>query len=136
MKNNDRIQTIKKTHPFKLWDLCVYVVVAAAVIMLLAAVSRPQGGRVRVTYYDLQGKQITRFLPLDKDDVFEPQLLGSGHYKIVVQGGKVWTEESDCRDKVCMGMGKISRAGQQIICLPHKIVITIVGESGSDAEIA
>lgn len=134
MKNSEKIQTIKKNHPFKLWDLSVYVLIAVAVALLLVAASAPQGDSARITYFDAEGKQVTVTKQLGEDFVFEPPLSDGGHYKIVISGGRVWTEESDCKDKVCMTMRKISRVNQQIICIPHRITITITGK-GADAAV-
>ena len=37
-------------------------------------------------------------------------------------------KSSDCDDHICEHMKAISRPGENIICLPHRLVITIVGE--------
>ena len=136
MTDGEKIQSIKKTHPFKLWDLCVYAVVVVAVAGLLIAVSKPRGATVRIQYYDAGNNRVTVLKPLDKDSVVELPLGDGGHYKIIIKDGKVWTEESNCRDKVCMAMGKISRVNRQIICLPRGVIITILGESTTDIIIA
>jgi hypothetical protein len=41
--------------------------------------------------------------------------------------GQVRIEESSCPDKVCVKTGWISRPGQAIVCLPHRIVVRIEG---------
>ncbi len=62
--------------------------------------------------------------PLLKD--FE--ILRNG-VRIVVQGRKVFVLESTCQNKNCVKMGKISKAGQFIICAPNKVVIKIVSQN-------
>lgn len=39
--------------------------------------------------------------------------------------------ESDCPDKICMSYGFIDKVGEMIICLPNRMVVEIVGDSGS-----
>jgi len=56
---------------------------------------------------------------------------GTNH--VVVSNGEVWVSDADCRDKVCVDHNPISKNGEQIVCLPHKIVIEIV--NGGDSEI-
>ena len=51
-----------------------------------------------------------------------------GQTKIVITGGRVWVEDSPCRDRVCVQMGKKKRAGEQIICLPNRVVVEVVGD--------
>ena len=50
-----------------------------------------------------------------------------GRTKIIIEGGMVWVDDSPCRDRVCVQMGKKKRAGEQIICLPNRVVVEVVG---------
>ena len=51
-----------------------------------------------------------------------------GAYNIVcIENGKVYVREADCRDGLCMQQGKKSDIGETIVCLPHKLVITVTG---------
>ena len=47
---------------------------------------------------------------------------------VVVENGRVWVEDSNCPDLVCQNHAPISKAGEQIVCLPHRLVISITGE--------
>lgn len=47
---------------------------------------------------------------------------------VVVEDGAVRVEESTCPDLICQKHAPISQAGEQIVCLPHRLVITVVGE--------
>lgn len=48
-----------------------------------------------------------------------------GYNKIVVSNGSCYVEEADCRDGVCIRRGKISKIGESIVCLPHKLIVEI-----------
>lgn len=54
-----------------------------------------------------------------------------------IRDGIVFMREADCHDKVCVGMRGISKTGETIVCLPHKLVLAIVATdeepSGPDA---
>ena len=76
---------------------------------------------------DGDGNEYT--LPLDEDTTLEVT-TGLGTNIIVVEDGCVWVEEADCPNHDCMEQGKVSSAGQQIVCLPHELVITISDEDG------
>lgn len=39
--------------------------------------------------------------------------------------------EADCPDKRCVRMGRISKPGEMLVCLPHGMIITLVGASDS-----
>lgn len=51
-----------------------------------------------------------------------------GHInKITIQDGVVSMSFSDCRGQDCVKMAPISKTGESIICLPHKLVLEIKG---------
>ena len=55
------------------------------------------------------------------------------NYNIVnYKDGTIWMEDADCPGKDCMQFGKISKAGEVIICAPHKLFIEITGGDGVD----
>lgn len=41
----------------------------------------------------------------------------------------VYMSDADCSDKVCVKMRGISKTGETIVCLPHKLVLEIVTSS-------
>ena len=50
-----------------------------------------------------------------------------GETSIEISDGKVHVHDSDCRNKVCIAAGWISRPGQWIICLPNDVFILVEG---------
>ena len=43
---------------------------------------------------------------------------------------------SDCKNQICVNTGKISRAGEIIVCLPNYVIVEIIGsgEGGGENE--
>lgn len=54
---------------------------------------------------------------------------GYGNNKIVINNGMVFISEADCPDKYCVKHKPISKSGESVICLPHKLVVEITGEN-------
>ncbi len=52
--------------------------------------------------------------------------------ELVIDGKKASVVSADCPDGLCIRQKAISKTGESIICLPHKLVITITG--GGEAE--
>ncbi len=50
-----------------------------------------------------------------------------GTNNIAVDNGKVDMTSADCHNQICVKSGVISKAGQSIICLPHRVSVEIVG---------
>lgn len=49
-----------------------------------------------------------------------------GHNTVVIGGGTVDVTAADCSNQVCVDHDPISQVGEQIVCLPHGMVIEIV----------
>ncbi len=102
--------------------------IVLGVILLLAAVIFGglklfgHGGRsVRIE----EGDTHTVYtLPLDEnaEQRFETEY---GYNVVVIEDGYAYVKEADCRDKICVHHPKISKSGESIICLPHKLVVSI-----------
>ena len=70
--------------------------------------------------------------PLDLSAVTDPYTFtveGPGGFTntILVEPGRIRVSQANCPDQVCVEMGAISDGTVPIVCLPHKLVIEIVG---------
>ena len=45
---------------------------------------------------------------------------------LIIKDGKAYVETATCPDGICSAHKPISREGESIVCLPHKVVITVV----------
>ena len=50
----------------------------------------------------------------------------NGYNNLVIKDGYAYIKEADCPDLICVHHGKISKLGESIICLPHKVAVQIV----------
>lgn len=108
--------------------LLVGILLLAAVLLLFVIRGSQKGGAEAVV--TLNGEEIGRY-PLNKSGTF---LLNGGSNILVVENGEAWVSEANCPDKICMAMGKISRSGDFIACLPNRLLIVVEGgeKSGVD----
>ena len=71
---------------------------------------------------------------IDLAQVEEPYSLtledGSGTNTVLVEPGRIRVSEADCPDQVCVNQGYISDGTVPIVCLPHKLMVEIVGGGG------
>ena len=57
--------------------------------------------------------------------------------RVVVEVGKdhsVRIAETSCTHKTCMNMGSISQAGQNLVCIPNQVAVTIAGTNLSGVD--
>lgn len=52
-----------------------------------------------------------------------------GYNLLVIKNGKARVAEADCVEQICVNTKEISKDGESIICLPHKVVIRIVSDN-------
>lgn len=111
----------------------VVVLVIAAVALAVAAAANALGNAVdarTAVIQDADGSTFT--MPLSQDDVLTVA-SSAGTNVIEVQACKVRVSEADCPNQDCVEQGWISKAGQQIVCLPHKLVVNITDEDAASA---
>ncbi len=122
-------QKVKKKY---IRDLVIVgALLIAALLALLVIRNRQEkqtGTDAVVTVRTADGNEI---YPLNKDGVFS---LNGGTNTLVIENGEAWVSEANCPDKVCMGMGKISKNGEFIACLPNQVIIVVEGGEESPVD--
>ncbi len=111
---------MKKKHIFDI-ILILSLLFVFIIILLVTNSEKGNGEAVRVS--------------VDGEVKFEYSLEINGEYELnggtnllIIKDGFAYIKHAECKDQVCVRMGKISKVGQRIICLPNKILIEVVGE--------
>lgn len=98
-----------------------------AVLLLLAVAgfalftATQTDGDVAVLTVD--GKETARFpLTADTEYVIETE---NGFNVLVIANGEAFVSAADCPDGICAAHRPISSVGETVVCLPHKVVISI-----------
>jgi len=111
--------------------IILFILLACAGLLFFAMRSKDSvdGNYVLIT---LDGKEYAR-LPLDNDTYLD---INSefGSNRIRITAGEVFMESADCPDKICVHHKNIHAQGESIVCLPHKLVVTICSQKESDID--
>ena len=51
---------------------------------------------------------------------------------LIIKDGKAHVEYASCPDGICVAHKPISREGESIVCLPNRVVITVVSSESSN----
>ena len=54
---------------------------------------------------------------------------------LVIRDGHAYVESATCPDGICAAHKPISREGESIVCLPHRVVITVHTTDGEEPDI-
>lgn len=69
-------------------------------------------------------------VPLSAEGVYSVPLAEGEENVIAVEGGAVWMQSANCRDQLCVQQGRTRSAGKQIVCLPHRVVVSLERTQG------
>lgn len=112
------------------WILAGGLLLAAAIGMLAVRfVGTEEGSRVRIT---VDG-EVYGTWPLSEDREIEVD-TSYGHNVVVIAEGAVSMQEADCPDHYCIRQGAIKGTNRSIICLPHKLVVEVIGKAAETTE--
>ena len=108
----------------------VVAIIVGIIVFFLYFVGGEGGQYVQV---EIDGK-IVDTIKLDED--FEKEYKnGEDSNKLEIKDGKATMISANCPDGICVNHKPIYRNGESIICLPHKMVVTITVDSSTDDEI-
>lgn len=114
-------------------DLIVIAVVLAVVGVLVFFLYFVNGNDGKYVQVEHNG-EVVETVELNKD--YEKQFNFDGETNtLVIKDGKAEVIEANCPDGICANHMPIHRSGESIICLPHKLVVTVVDDFDNDAEI-
>ena len=111
-------------HSLTLADKILLLVLSAATIMsyFLVEIGSDPGSTVLV---EVDG-QVVYKADLHRESTFMVHGV-LGEMTVEVRDGHVSVTRADCPNRVCVRMGRKSRSGDVIVCVPNKAVIHIGG---------
>ena len=123
------------------------VLIAAGIIACLAAAAW-FAWQALAPHDDAQGLVVVcqtkdgfyRTDPLAADTVVEYTVDSNagaeeGFNTVRIADGTVEVTEADCSNQICVAHDPISQVGEQIVCLPHGLVIEVVAREEDAAEL-
>ena len=127
--------------------LAAAILLISGVLWLLISFSGKMGGRISIRVDgQLYG---TYLLNEDREIVIGPHTAdhdaGTGSTEtdkrmsawrnvLKIQAGQASMIEADCPDLICVHHKPISRQGESIVCLPHKVIVEVTGEESAQED--
>lgn len=108
--------------------LAFILMAALAAYVIPALLQSDEAGEVSV-YQD--GVLLYQY-PLEAEQIITVS-TSEGYNLLLIGESEVRVTDADCPDQLCIRQRAISRKGESIICLPHKLVIQI--DSGKESEL-
>lgn len=103
------------------------IVVGALTVPATAYLAGAETGP-RYASVSVGGREVQRFALPHEAERYE--IPAQGNICILeIRGTKLRMAESDCPKKLCIARGWIDQPGESIVCLPHRVVVKISGQS-------
>lgn len=112
---------------FQKGDLLAVGAVLLLALLVFAAFLPGSGQEAAYAQIYRDGK-LLRTVALSSDGEFT--LEDAYHTTVTVKDGSIAVTASDCPGEDCVASGWISTAGRSIVCLPARLEIRVVGQTG------
>lgn len=112
-------------------DALVVIIVVAFAVMTAAFVYGKNRGETLTATVKHRGQVAAQVALSTLTE--EKKITIDGQYHLIVTLTKdgVSVTESDCPGQDCVHTGRITRAGQSIVCLPEQVVVTLEGKTSA-----
>lgn len=104
------------------------ILILSGILFAVFALTRADGAYVVVR---VDGVEVGRY-ELSSDGEYP---LNNGTNTLYIKDGKARLINSHCPDKLCEGLGEISKSGETITCLPNRLTVTVYGSDENDVEL-
>lgn len=111
--------------------LIAVIIALAALIFILVNNFSSNGNKVII---EQDAKQIA-ILDLNKNQEYKIYDKSGNICNIVlISDGRASMKYANCKDKICVNHNKMSKNNESIICLPNKVIVTVVSDKDSNVD--
>lgn len=114
----------------------VILLSAAALLLAAAAWYTLSAKRSGTVVQIVQDGTVIREIDLARvteEYSFTIEAPGGGRNVVTVRPGAICVSDADCPDRVCVNQGWLTDQGVPIVCLPHRLSISLTDAAGADA---
>ncbi|OOM72510.1 NusG domain II-containing protein [Clostridium sp. BL-8] len=119
---------IQKVNIFKKWDIIIIITLIILSFIPEVIFGMVIGKSYTGTYAEitLDGK-LYKKIPLSEHKGEDKINIKTsyGYNVIDINNDSIRILDADCKDKICIKAGVISKPGESLVCLPHKLMVEI-----------
>lgn len=112
-------------------DALVVIIVVAFAVMTAAFVYGKSRGETLTATVKHRGQVAAQVALSTLTEEKKITIDGQYHLTVTLTKDGVSVTESDCPGQDCVHTGRITRAGQSIVCLPEQVVVTLEGKTSA-----
>lgn len=104
-----------------LWLLAILCILSVALFAGYRLAFPHRGAFVTVTV----NGEIHQTLPLQQDTSLDISGSEGGFNHLEIKDGTAYITDADCPDKLCVHQKAIQNQGETLVCLPHRVIVSI-----------
>ena len=112
-------------------DALVVIIVVAFAVMTAAFVYGKNRGETLTATVKHRGHVAAQVALSTLTEEKKITIDGQYHLTVTLTRAGVSVTESDCPGQDCVHTGRITRAGQSIVCLPEQVIVTLEGKTSA-----
>lgn len=105
--------------------LAIVVVVLTAALLVMNVLGNQDNRKLVIS---IDGEVTQTIVLTDQTNMHFTIETPDGYNEVVITNGVVDVVASDCHNQVCVDTHPASNVFDKIVCLPHKLVLEIVGD--------
>ena len=122
----EKIKNIIRAHRIDIIVVASLLLLSLA-ILLTVNLTKKEGASAEVT---VDGVIVAKY-PLHTDGEYP---LNGGTNVLAIKDGRAYMIYSECPDHTCERTGKVKYVGEQIVCLPNKVSVKIIGSDDGSVD--
>ena len=100
----------------------VFITLLMVVFLILLLIIRAENNGTYVTV-SLDGRVIGSYALTEKKQVVE---IGESNILTIINN-EAYMSNALCPDKICVERGRVSKSGEEIICMPNRVIVRLEG---------
>lgn len=112
-------------------DALVVIIVVAFAVMTAVFVYGKNRGEALTATVKHRGQVAAQVALSTLTEEKKITIDGQYHLTVTLTKDGVSVTESDCPGQDCVHTGRITRAGQSIVCLPEQVIVTLEGKTSA-----
>lgn len=73
-------------------------------------------------------KVVLKTFDLSENTEYTIETEPDGINHLIIEDGNVWISTANCPNHDCVKKGKISQNGEMLVCIPHRLTVSILSE--------
>lgn len=119
------LDSIKRSYRNDILLILFFLIIGLVTLVWIHAHAK-SGAQIRVS---IDNKEYGTY-SLDKNQTIT---INQNHWEnvLVIKNNTAVMTKADCPDKICVNHAAISKKGETIVCLPHKVVVEVINQGNT-----